>query len=94
MSAPYPRIQYPKFDHKTSPKINVVNNKSFLPFENTLNPLVNKNIQQVFAQNIYLETQEEVIHHKVKISESSLKQDQIKNRMKIKKAPVEIPKYN
>ena len=41
-----------------------------------------------------METQEEVINHKVKMPESIQQQSPIKNRMKIKKVPVEISKYN
>ena len=65
-----------------------------MPFENTLNPLVLKDIQSVNAHNIDMETQEEVINNKVNMPEPIQQQSPIKNRMKIKKAPVEIPKYN
>jgi hypothetical protein len=41
-----------------------------------------------------METQEEEINHKGNKYESFPQQNPIKNRMKIKKAPVEISKYN
>ena len=95
LSAPDPKIQFPKFEpNNTSPILKIMNKKSFLPFENTLKPQVQKNIELVYAHNIDFETQEEGSSPKVKMPEYCLQQDQIIKRMKIKKAPVEISKYN